>query len=128
MNIPSQETLRIVLDNLRSYTVMAAEQRAAMSDEEINYLGDIFINHDLYARGILFTTFVRYPKATFEAATGRTFPAVDDDTFLPLLPAQRTAQERARVEMSCRRCAKSMRTVSRPLCAGDMALIKPQSD
>lgn len=123
-NLPSEETMRRVQNNLRAFTLGSF---AVKTDEEIELFGNIFVAHQLVARGILFETFLQDPKAIFEAATGRALPLALDD-FLPLLPAQRTAAQRAQHEMCGCQCTKPVRAVSRPVEERDLAFLKHQAD
>lgn len=124
-HFPSEETMRRVLDNLRAFTT---ESCAVRTDEEIDLLGNIFVAHQLLARGILFETFLQYPEAIFKAATGRPLPIALDEEFLPLLPAQRAVAQRARLEMAERQSDKPTRAISRPVEAHDLAFLKRQAD
>lgn len=123
-NFPSEETMRRVQNNLRAFTLGSF---AVKTDEEIEWFGNIFVAHQLLARGILFETFLQDPKAIFEAATGRAWPPAVD-YFLPLLPAQRAVAQRARFEMASERCEKPIRAVSRPVEDRDLAFLKRQAD
>lgn len=123
-NLPSEETMRRVQNNLRAFTLGSF---VVKTDEEIEWFGNIFVSHQLLARGILFETFLQDPKAIFEAATGRSWPPAVD-YFLPLLPAQRAAAQRVQFEMRARQCGKSVRSISRPFDDRDLAFLKRQAD
>lgn len=97
----SEQTVRMVTPNMESFVesfigyVTEPVGLQPFSDEELERWGNYFIANNLYARGVLFETFLQYPKAIAEAlAFRRAMPLPDGVEFYPPLPRQLDAAER----------------------------------
>lgn len=67
---------------------------ALLSDEHIEFWGELYTANQLHARGVPFEAFVMAPYATLEALARRERAQYDDDEPAPLLPAQARVQRR----------------------------------
>lgn len=144
MKKPSESTAQRVADNLgeftrdlfsralyATFTAFNFLDTGIYSDEEIEYWGRYFVDNKFAARGILFETFMTDPFEISQAVLfdrRRRDQMGDEVEFYPLLPKQREAAQRVRVEMSGRRYGKSLRAHSRPLDAIDLVFLKRQAD
>lgn len=87
------------------------------SDEELEFWGRIYVDNHLYARGILFATFMQGPQAILESLiTSGRVEATED--YLPLLTAQREVAARL----------NRRRAISRPIEEADLVFLKKQAD
>lgn len=119
MNNPSEATMQRTLLNLRAYCIGAARSATLrVSDEDLERLGRLYEANNLYARGVLFETFVRYPTEILFGIAQR-HGGEPPEEFLPPLPRQIEAAARA---------APRRRSRSRPIADSDLVFLKRQAD
>lgn len=101
MQNPSEETMRRVSENMRAFVAGATssvvqclvvsagvQQTVIVSDDDLEYWGNFFVENRFHARGILFETFMLHPFGISQAVLFRG-RLRDPEDFLPLLPRQR---------------------------------------
>ena len=117
-----EQSMHIVAGNLQRYIGDVPVPR--VTDDDLECWGNYYLANQLYARGILFATFMQDPRAIAEAITFRwAMPIPDGEEFYPPLPAQREVAERIDAFNRPRRRAKSA-----PIWADDIAFLKKQAD
>lgn len=118
-SIPSEGAMQHALMNLRAYCIGAARSATLrVSDEDLDRLGRLYEANNLYSRGVLFETFVRYPAEILFGIAQR-HGGEPPEEFLPPLPRQFEAAARA---------APRRRTHSRPIEDSDLVFLKRQAD
>lgn len=72
-----------------------SDQTLVLSDQHIDYWGNVYQANNLFARGITFETFVQYPCEILAAVIAcRKPPLQDGQDYYPLLPAQECVRQR----------------------------------